>query len=126
MTRFRRTLVSLIALSLAIVPAGANAYAANMAALTASQASNCSPCPMTHVVEEATYVTSVSGDCHQMDGKGGPMTPSACAVFCSGLIALPMPTFFMSIVVATKPIDPCVEVTLAAHIDPPEPYPPKR
>ena len=128
MRRFRSIVATLIALSLAIVPGHASAYAASMAAVTASQTSNCSPCPMSHATGAPVNMTDppMSGDCHEMDGKGGPMTPSACAVFCTGLIALPSPAFVMAEIVSAKLLTPRIELTLAGHIDPPEPYPPKR
>jgi hypothetical protein len=128
MRHFRSMVATLIALSLVIVPAHAGAYAANMAAAAASQTSNCSPCPMSHATGAPVSMTDMpmSGDCHEMDGKGGPMTPSACAVFCTGLIALPSPAFVMAEIVSTKLLTPSIVATLAGHIDPPEPYPPRR
>ena len=128
MRRFRSMVASLIALSLAIVPAHAGAYAASMAAVAASQTSNCSPCPMSHAPGAPVSMTDMPmfGDCHEVDGKGGPMTPSACAVFCSGLIALPSPAFVMAEIVSAKLLTPRVELTLAGYTDPPEPHPPKR
>ena len=128
MRRFRSMVATLIALSLVIVPAHAGAYAASMAAVAASQTSNCSPCPMSHTTGAPVSMMDMpmSGDCHEMDGKGGPMTPSTCAVFCTGLIALPSPTFVMAEIASAKLLTPSIVLTLAGHIDPPEPYPPKR
>ena len=128
MRRFRSMVATLIALSLVVVPAHAGAYAANMVAIAASQTPNCSPCPMSHAPGALVSMTDMpmSGDCHEMDGKGGPMTPSACVVFCTGLIALPSPAFVMAEIVAAKLLTPSIVLTLAGHIDPPEPYPPKR
>jgi hypothetical protein len=132
MPRFRAMVATLIALSLAIVPAHAGAYAAGMTAVAATQTSNCSPCPMTHAADGPVSMTDMpmSGGCHDMDGKGGPkggaMTPSACAVFCNGLIALPSPALVMAEIVSAKLLGSFVQPTLAGHIDPPEPYPPKR
>jgi hypothetical protein len=128
MPRFRSMVATMIALSLAIVPAHASAYAASMAAVAASQTSNCSPCPMSHTAGAPVSMTDMpmSGDCHEMDGKGGPMTPSACAVFCTGLIALPPPAFVMAETVSAKLLTLRTELALAGCTDPPEPYPPKR
>ena len=127
MRRFRSMVATLIALLLAIVPAYAGAYAASMAAVAASQTSNCSPCPMSHTgAPDSMTDMPMSGDCHEMDGKAGPMTPSPCAIFCAGLIALPSPAFVMAEIVSAKLLTPRIEPTLAGHIDPPEPYPPKR
>jgi hypothetical protein len=128
MRRFRSMVASLIALSLVVVPAHAGAYAANIAAVAASQTSNCSPCPMNDIAGASVSMKDMpmSGGCHEMDGKGGPMTPSACAVFCTGLIAVPSPAFVMAEIVCAKLLTPRIELTLAGHIDPPEPYPPKR
>ena len=127
MRRFRSMVATLIALSLAIVPAHAGAYAASMAAVAASQTSNCSPCPMSHTGAPVSMTDMpMSGDCHEMDGKGGTMTPSACAVFCAGLIALPSPAFVMAEIVSAKLLTPRTELALAGYTDPPEPYPPKR
>jgi hypothetical protein len=125
MIGFRRMIAALLALSLAIVPTAAGAYAAAMAATAASQPMNCSPCPMMHTAETAVEMPSMAAPsgCHET--QGGPMTLAACAVFCSGLIALPSPAFGMADVVSAKLLNPHVEPTLAGHIDPPEPYPPK-
>jgi hypothetical protein len=128
MMRFRTIVVALITLSLAIVPASAGAYAAGMASAALLQGSNCSPCPMSHVADTAVDMMSMplSADCHDIDGKTGSMTPSACAVFCGGLIALPSPSFAMAELVSIKLVSPWTDLTLAGHVDPPEPYPPKR
>ena len=125
MIRFRRMIVALLALSLAIVPTAAGAYAAAMAATAASQTSNCSPCPMMHAAETAVGMPSMAlpSGCHETER--GPMTLAACAVFCSGLVALPSPAFAMADVVSAKLLNPHVEPTLAGHIDPPELHPPK-
>jgi hypothetical protein len=124
MIRFRRMIVALLALSLAIVPTAAGAYAAAMAATAASQSTNCSPYPMMHAAEGMVGMPmAVPSGCHETEG--GPMTLAACAVFCSGLVALPSPAFAMADVVSAKLLNPHVELTLACYIDPPEPHPPK-
>jgi hypothetical protein len=124
----RSMVATLIALSLAIVPVGASAYAAGMASIAASQASDCSPCPMTHAPDAAVgmAVNPMSSDCHDLDGKAGSMTPSACAMFCSGVPALPSRTPVIAVADHVELLRPRIELTLAGHIDPPEPYPPKR
>jgi hypothetical protein len=127
MIRFHRMIVALVALSLAVVPTAANAFAAAMAATAASPTSDCSPCPMMHAVEAAGGMPNMvaPGGCHDTDGNDRPMTLAACAMFCGGLIALPSPGFVMADVVSAKLSNPHVELTLAGHIEPPEPHPPK-
>src|SRR5262245_56957070 len=127
MIGFRRTIAALIVLSLAIVPAGADAYAAGMAAAEASHSWDCSPCPMAHDTNTGTMTEmSKASECPDTDGKRGNMTPATCAVFCGGLVALPSASVEVLEEAPAKLLGSRIEVTLAAHIDPPDPYPPKR
>jgi hypothetical protein len=71
----------------------------------------------------------MSGDCHGMDGKStpknAPMTPSACAAFCAGFVALPATHIVLVRNVAGKLPSPDVQALLTGRVDPPEPYPPR-
>src|SRR5262245_38264422 len=126
MIGLRKVVATLIALSLTIVPASAGAYAAGMAATAASQTSDCPPCPMAHVGDVGVMAEMAkSSDCPDMDGKRGHMTPATCAVFCNGLVALAATDVAVLDDAPSKLLGSPIEVTLAGHTEPPEPYPPK-
>jgi hypothetical protein len=125
MTRARAFIAFLITLSLVAVPASVGASAAGMASNSGSGASRCNvPCPMTDRADMTAGMPMPSG-CNGMDGKSAPITPSACAAFCSGFVALPAaPLVFILKVAAALP-SPDVEAFLTGRADPPEPYPPR-
>jgi hypothetical protein len=124
MTRTRAFLAFLITLSLVVVPAGVGASAAGMAS-TASGVSGCDvPCPMAEHAD-MTAGMPMSGGCNGMDGKSAPITPSACAAFCSGFVALSAAPVVLILKVAEAPPSPGVEPFLTGRADPPEPYPPR-
>ena len=125
MTRARAFISFLITLSLVVVPASVGASAAGMASMTPSGVSRCNvPCPMADQADMAAG-TPMSGDCNGMDGKSAPITPSACAAFCSGFVALPAASPVMILKVADSLPSPSVEAFLTGRADPPEPYPPR-
>jgi hypothetical protein len=125
MTRARAIIAFLITLSLVVVPASVGASAAGMASMTASAVSGCNvPCPMADQAD-MTAGMPVSGGCNGMDGKSAPITPSACAAFCSGFVALPTATPVLILKVAASLPSPSVEAFLTGRADPPEPYPPR-
>jgi hypothetical protein len=124
MTRLRGLIAILITLSLVVVPASAGASAAGMASIAASGVSECGPCPM---ADQAYTMAGMPmlGDCNGMDGKSAPMTPSACATFCAGFVALPA-TFIILVREASSALpSPDVQPLLTGRADPPEPYPPR-
>lgn len=125
MTRARAFIAFLITLSLVVVPASVGASAAGMMSIAASGVSDCgAPCPM---ADQADMMAGMpmSGDCNGMDGKSVPITPSACAAFCSGFVALPAATPVLILNVADALPSPGVEAFLTGRADPPEPYPPR-
>jgi hypothetical protein len=125
MTRARAFISFLITLSLVVVPASVGASAAGMASMTASGVSGCNvPCPMADHAD-MTAGMPVSGACNGMDGKSAPITPSACAAFCSGFVALPAATPVLILKVADAVPSPSLEAFLKGRADPPEPYPPR-
>jgi hypothetical protein len=67
----------------------------------------------------------MSGDCNGMGGKSAPMTPSACATFCAGFVALPTTHIVLARQVSGKLPSPDVQALLTGRVDPPEPYPPR-
>jgi hypothetical protein len=126
MTRLRSLIAILITLSLVVVPASLGASAAGMAAVAASSVSECGvPCPM---ADQADAMASMpmSGDCNGIGGKSTPVTPSACAVFCAGFVALPVTHIVLARDVSSKLPSPHVQALLTGRVDPPEPYPPRR
>jgi hypothetical protein len=125
MTRLRALIAILITLSLVVVPASVGASAAGMASVAASGVSECDvPCPM---ADQANMMAGMptSGDCIGMDGKSAPMTPSACAAFCAGFLALPATHIVLVRAVSGKLPSPDVQAFLTGRVDPPEPYPPR-
>jgi hypothetical protein len=125
MTRLRVLIAILITLSLVVVPASVGASAAGMASIAASGVSECGvPCPMAAQADTMASMP-MPGDCNGMDGKGAPMTPSACATFCAGFVALP-PTHIILVREASSTLpSPDVQPLLKGRADPPEPYPPR-
>ena len=125
MTRLRVLIAILITLSLVVVPASVGASAAGMASIAASGVSECGvPCPMADQADTMAGMP-MPGDCNGMDGKGAPMTPSACATFCAGFVALP-PTHIILVREASSTLpSPGVQPLLTGRADPPEPYPPR-
>jgi hypothetical protein len=125
MTRLRALIAILIALSLVVVPASVGASAAGMASMAASAVSECGvPCPMADQVDTMAGMP-MPGDCNGMDGKSTPMTPSACATFCAGFVAL-SPTHIILVQEASSTLpSPGVQPLLTGRADPPEPYPPR-
>ena len=125
MTSLRALIAILITLSLVVVPAGVGASAAGMASSTASGISGCNvPCPMADHADMMAGMP-MSGGCNGMDGKSAPITPSACAAFCSGFVALPAAPVVLILKVAESQPSPDVEAILTGRADPPEPYPPR-
>ena len=125
MTRARAFIAFLITLSLVAVPASVGASAAGMASITASGVSGCNvPCPMADQAD-MTAGMPMSGGCNGMDGKSAPVTPSACAAFCSGFVALPAASPVLILKVADAVPSPSLEAFLKGRADPPEPYPPR-
>jgi hypothetical protein len=125
MTRARAFISFLITLSLVVVPASVGASAAGMASTTASGVAGCNvPCPM---ADQAGMMAGMpmSRDCSGMDGKSAPITPSVCAAFCSGFVALPAVTPVLILKVADSLPSPSIEAFLTGRADPPEPYPPR-
>jgi hypothetical protein len=125
MTRTRAFIAFLITLSLVVVPASVGASAAGMASIAASGVSDCgAPCPM---ADQADMMAGLQmpGDCNGMDGKSVPMTPSACAAFCSGFVALPATPVVLHLKASDTLPSPVVEALLIGRADPPEPYPPR-
>jgi hypothetical protein len=125
MTRLRALISILIALSLVVVPASVGASAAGMASIAASGVSECGvPCPMADQAD-AMAGMPMPGGCNDMDGKSAPMTPSACATFCAGFIALPATLVTLVREASSTLPSPDVEPLLTGRVDPPEPYPPR-
>ena len=129
MTRLRALIVILMTLSLVVVPASVGATAAAMASITASGVSDCGvPCPMADQADTMAGMP-MSGDCGGMGGKSvpksAPMTPSACAAFCAGFVALPVTHIVLVRDVAGKLPRSDVQALLTGRVDPPEPYPPR-
>jgi len=125
MTRLRALIAILITLSFVVVPASVGASAASMASIAASGVSECGvPCPM---ADQANTMAGMpmSGDCKGMGGKSAPMTPSACAAFCAGFVALPATHIVLVREVSGKLPSPNVQAFLTGCADPPEPYPPR-
>jgi hypothetical protein len=125
MTRARAFIALLITLSLVAVPASVGASAAGMSSIATSGASECNvPCPMADHAD-MTAAMPISGGCNGMDGKSAPITPSACAAFCSGFVALPAAPVVLILKVADALPSPHIEAFLTGRADPPEPYPPR-
>jgi hypothetical protein len=124
MVCLRVLIAILMALSLVVVPASVSASAAGMASIAASAASECNPCPM---ADQADMMAGMpmSADCNDIDGKSVPMTPSACAAFCSGFVALPATHIILMLKASDTLPSPIVQARLTGRIDPPEPYPPR-
>ncbi len=125
MTCLRVLIATLITLSLVVVPASVGASAAGMASMAASAISECGvPCPM---ADQADTMASMPmpGDCNGMDGKSAPMTPSACATFCAGFVALPATLIVLVWEASGTLPSPDVQPLLTGRADPPEPYPPR-
>jgi hypothetical protein len=125
MTRARAFIALLITLSLAVVPARVGASAAGMASMAASGVSECDvPCPMADHTDMMAGMP-MSGDCNGTDNKSAPITPAACAAFCSGFVALPAAPIVLILKAADSLPSPSVEAFLTGRADPPEPYPPR-
>jgi hypothetical protein len=125
MTCLRALIAILITLSLVVVPASVGASAARMASMAASAVSECGvPCPMADQTDTMAGMP-MPGDCNGMDGKSAPITPSACATFCAGFVALPAASPVLILKVADTLPSPDVEPFLTGRADPPEPYPPR-
>jgi hypothetical protein len=125
MTRLRALIAILITLSLVIVPASVGASAAGMASIAASGVSECGvPCPMADQADTMAGMP-MPGDCNGMDGKSAPMTPSACATFCTGFVALPATHIILVREASSTLPSPDVQPLLTGRADPPEPYPPR-
>jgi hypothetical protein len=125
MIRARAFLAFLIALSLVAVPASVGASAAGMTSSAASAASGCDvPCPMADHAD-MTGAMPMSGGCNDMDGKSAPLTPSACAAFCSGFVALSAAPVVLILKAADAQPSPHIEAFLTGRAEPPEPYPPR-
>jgi hypothetical protein len=125
MTRLRVLIAILITLSLVVVPASVGASAAGMASIAASGVSECGvPCPMASQADTMAGMP-MPGDCNGMDGKGAPMTPSACATFCAGFVALPATHIILVREASSTLPSPDVQPLLKGRADPPEPYPPR-
>jgi hypothetical protein len=125
MTRLRAWIAIVMTLSFVVVPASVGASAAGMAAIAASGVSECGvPCPM---ADQANTMAGMpmSGDCKGIGGKNSPMTPSACAAFCAGFVALPATHIVLVRDVSGKLPSPDVAAFLTGSVDPPEPYPPR-
>jgi hypothetical protein len=125
MACLRALIAILVTLSLVVVSASVGASAATMASIAASAASECNiPCPM---ADQADMMAGMpmSGDCNGMDGKSVPMTPSACAAFCSGFVALPATHIVLLLRASDTLPSPIVQARLTGRTDPPEPYPPR-
>jgi hypothetical protein len=121
MTRLRTLIAVLITLSLVVVPASVGASAAAMSTV-ASGVSDCGvPCPMADQADTMAGMP-MPGDCN---GKTAPMTPSACAAFCSGFVALPATQIVMIREMSRKLPSPDVEALLTGRVYSPEPYPPR-
>jgi hypothetical protein len=125
MTRLRALTAILITLSLVVVPASVGASAAGMAPFAASGVSECGmPCPMAGQADMMAGMPT-SSDCNGMGGKSAPMTPSACATFCAGFVAVPVTFTVLVREVSGRPPRPDVQASLTGRVDPPEPYPPR-
>lgn len=125
MTSLRALIAILVTLSLAVVPASVGASTAGTASIAASGISECGvPCPMADQADTMAGMP-MPGGCNGMDGKSAPITPSACAAFCSGFVALPAVPVVLILKVADALPNPGVEPFLAGRTDPPEPYPPR-
>jgi hypothetical protein len=125
MTRARAFIAFLVTLSLVVVPASVGASAASMESIAASGVSDCgASCPM---ADQADMMAGMQmpGDCNGMDGKSMPMTPSACAAFCSGFVALPATTVVLILKASNALPSLDVQARLTDRVDPPEPYPPR-
>jgi hypothetical protein len=129
MTRLRALIAILITLSFVVVPASVGASAASMASIAASGVSECGvPCPM---ADQAAPMAGMpmSADCNGVGGKSVPksvpMTPSACAAFCAGFVALPATHIVLVREMSGKLPSPDVQAFLTGRVDPPEPYPPR-
>jgi hypothetical protein len=145
MTRLRVLIAILITFSLVVVPASVGASAAGMASIAASGVSECGvPCLMAAQADTIQADTiqadtiqadtiqadtmagmPMPGDCNGMDGKGAPMTPSACATFCAGFVALPATHIILVREASSTLESPGVQPLLTGRADPPEPYPPR-
>ena len=125
MTCLRALIAILITLSLVVVPASVGASAARMASMAASAVSECGvSCPMANHADTMTGMP-MPGDCNGMDGKSAPMTPSACATFCAGFVALPATLIVLVREASSTLPGPDVQPPLTGRADPPEPYPPR-
>jgi hypothetical protein len=125
MTRLRALIAVLVALSLVVVPASVGASAAGMASTAASGVSECGvPCPMAAQADTMAGMP-MPGGCNGMDGKSAPMTPSACATFCAGFVALPATLIILVREAPSTLPSPDVQPHLTGRTDPPEPYPPR-
>jgi hypothetical protein len=66
------------------------------------------------------------GGCHDTDGKGAPLSPSACAALCGGLVvALPYNSFVVAGAIAGKLPQPGTQTALAGRMDRPDLPPPR-
>jgi len=125
MAKLRGIIAGLIALALVVVPAHAGMYAASQIITAVAAISDCAgeACPD---MAEHEFISTMpmSSDCPGMD-RNGTVTPSACAAFCNGSIALPSLFTVVLIEVPRSQPRPLAPVALLDHVDPPEPYPPK-
>jgi hypothetical protein len=125
MTRLHALIAILITLSLVVVPASIGASAAGMASIAASAVSDCGvPCSMADQADSMAGMPMSSG-CNGMGGQSAPMTPSACAAFCTGFVALPVAYIVLVREASGKLPSPDVQALLTGRADPPEPYPPR-
>jgi|HubBroStandDraft_6_1064221.scaffolds.fasta_scaffold990344_2 hypothetical protein len=125
MTRLRALIAILITLSLVVVPASVGASAVGVASMAASAVSECgAPCPMADQADTMAGMP-MPGGCNGMDGKSAPMTPSACATFCAGFVALPATLIILVREASNTLPSPDVRPLLTGRADPPEPYPPR-
>jgi hypothetical protein len=125
MTRLRALIAILITLSLVVVPASVGASAAGMASIATSGLSECGvPCPTADQADTMAGMP-MPGDCNGTDGKSAPMTPSACATFCAGFVALPTTLIILVREASGMLPSPDVQPLLTGRADPPEPYPPR-
>lgn len=125
MTRLRALIAILITLSLVVVPASVGASTAGMASIAVSGVSECGvPCPMADQADTMAGMP-MPGGCNGMDGKSAPMTPSVCATFCAGFVALPAMHIILVREASSTLPSPDVQPLLTGRVDPPEPYPPR-
>ena len=125
MFRPRALIAFLIAVSLAIVPASADLFAASTAPASTSMDSGCgTPCPMATESGDMAGMF-MAGDCGGMTDKGAPTSPTACAALCGGCMTLPTSSAVMIEKMPGKLLRPGALAALDGRIDLPEVRPPK-